>query len=189
MADEESGIFEYRRKGFHFFGGMIMLAMIHFLGKEISVLLFCAAALASLFVINSIAVRGRSAFEPLIELFERHNKRPMDGVLWFLMGTVSLLLFANQMEFVFAGVFVMAAGDAAAAIFGKKFGSVKWPYNKNKSVVGTLAFAVCSLPALLFGGSVVASIAIIACALLESLNWSLDDNIIAAIVFLVASYA
>ncbi len=184
--EEETEFFEYRRKGFHFLGGMLIIAMIYFLGNEVSLLLFCAAALASLFVINSIAQTGRSAFEQLIRMFERHGKRPLDGVLWFLAGTSVLLLFASQ-SFVLSGVFVMAAGDAGAAIFGKKFGSVKWPYNKKKSVVGSLAFVVCSLPALLLSTSPITSAAILVCAAMESLNWEVDDNIMAAIVFTVAS--
>ncbi|KAJ1476991.1 hypothetical protein T484DRAFT_1823014 [Baffinella frigidus] len=34
----------------------------------------------------------------------------------------------------------MAAGDGMADIVGRKYGSVKWPWDKDKSLVGSLAF-------------------------------------------------
>jgi dolichol kinase len=187
--EEAGGFFEYRRKGFHFFGGMAIIAIVHFLGREASLLLLCSAALLSLFVINSISLAGKSIFEPVIRRLERHGKRPLDGVLWFFAGTIILLLFAKTGGFLLAGIFVMAAGDAGAAIVGKKFGSFKWPHNKKKSIAGTFAFVACSLPALLFANSLTVVAAIALCAILESFNWNTDDNIIAAFVFAVVFHA
>ena len=50
-------------------------------------------------------------------------------------------------------VCVMAAGDGMADIVGRKFGSVKWPWDKEKSLIGSAAFVagtpVYSSPSLL----------------------------------------
>jgi dolichol kinase len=185
--EKEEG-FEYRRKAFHFLGGLLILSMAYFLEKETALALFGLAILFTLFTINSISCFGNSLFKTLIDRLERHGKRPLDGVLWFLAGAILLLLFARSPGFIYGGIFAMAAGDAAAAIVGKRFGSAKWFYNRKKSIAGSLAFAIASLPALLFQNSAVVLSAIIVCAILESLDLSIDDNILAAFVFTVFSY-
>lgn len=46
-----------------------------------------------------------------------------------------------------AGVVTLGAGDAAASVFGKKFGRHKWPKSR-KSIEGTIAFVVASTAAI-----------------------------------------
>lgn len=187
--EEKEGLFEYRRKAFHFMGGLVILAVPCLFGREAGLAFASLGAFVSLLIINTLAMRNR-LFTPVLDALERHGKRPLDGVLWFFAGAAILLLFARSMGFVSAGIYVMAAGDAAAAIFGKRFGFLKWPHNQKKSFVGSAAFVFASLPALLFGVSPLLAVPAIAlCAMLESFDFGVDDNIIAAIVFTVLSHA
>ncbi|MFH1448091.1 MAG: hypothetical protein ABIG39_04460 [Candidatus Micrarchaeota archaeon] len=187
-SEERTEAFEYRRKAFHFIGGLLIIWTVHSLGEETSLLLFGISTLLSLSVINSLSGGTHGALGQILEMMERHGKRPMDGVLWFLAGTMVLLLFSETVEFVYVGIFVMAAGDAAAAIMGKRFGSVKWFHNRKKSIVGSLAFVLFSLPALLFHASPVVLFGVVLCSAIESFDWGMDDNMFAAFVFMVISH-
>jgi len=58
-----------------------------------------------------------------------------------------VLLFATLFSFRESAVGVvavtqMAVGDGLADIVGRRFGKVKWPFSRNKSLVGSAAFVV-----------------------------------------------
>ena len=69
------------------------------------------------------------------------NKREaLEGPFYYnvILFLVSLFAFRT-----IPGVFVigqMAAGDGMADIVGRRFGSVKWPFSKSKSIAGSLGF-------------------------------------------------
>ncbi|KAF2876298.1 hypothetical protein BDV95DRAFT_602299 [Massariosphaeria phaeospora] len=50
-----------------------------------------------------------------------------------------------------AGVVCVGMGDAAASLFGRRFGRRKWPWAGGKSLEGSLAFAVAVTLGLVFG--------------------------------------
>jgi len=99
----------------------------------------------------------------------------------------------------------MAAGDGMADIIGRKYGSVKWPWSKDKSVAGTLGFvaggftvSVCAVAWLHFtgclayawSGKLVTQIALITLfsAAVELLSFLGDDNISVPVAAAILSY-
>lgn len=53
---------------------------------------------------------------------------------------ICLLAFFRDSPIGVVAISQMAVGDGVADIFGRKFGKIKWFFDKNKSYVGTLAF-------------------------------------------------
>ena len=116
---------------------------------------------------------------------------------------ISLLAFFRDSPIGVVAIAQMAVGDGLADIFGRKFGQIKWFFDKNKSYAGTLAFitgaflASCALLQwLVFTGCLSFDVVghlgqllliSILCALVELVP-GLDDNITVPVAATVLSY-
>jgi len=178
--------FEIRRKLFHTFFGLFLIFVLFYLGR-INLIIF----LSTTFIFGSIMIvlmrQGRKIpiahwFE---ETFERENVRfPGYGAFWYVVGTLLLALSLGNANEIAAAIVALAAGDSAATIFGIR-GRHLIPYNRIKTVEGSVAFFVFSLPACLFVGWMGIALAALA-AVAESLATPMDDNLlipITAILF------
>ncbi|UCE95275.1 MAG: HAD-IB family phosphatase [Candidatus Bathyarchaeota archaeon] len=90
--------------------------------------------------------------------------------------TLSLLLFPTPINY--ASIAIVSFGDSAASIFGKLFGRTPVPFNKGKSLEGSvvgLAFAF--LGAAIFLHPLQAFVGAIVAILMESLPLPISDNI------------
>jgi len=124
-------------------------------------------------------------------------KKCLDLIFGFIMrpreekrlsGSTTILMAALVVYLVYdiniaaASMIIIVIGDTAAAIFGRRFGRVKF---KGKSLEGSLAFIVFSsmgvypVPNLAFQIGVIGSII---GALIEALPVSIDDNITVPII-------
>lgn len=86
-----------------------------------------------------------------LEQFKRkREKQPLLAVFYFLLSsTICFILFGREIAIL--SIIVLAFGDAASAVVGKKFGKNKLFWNKELSVQGSLAFfAAASLAIYLF---------------------------------------
>jgi dolichol kinase len=95
------------------------------------------------------------------------------------------ILLSNAHE-IDAAIVALAAGDSAATIFGI-LGTHPLPYNRRKTMEGSLAFFIFSLTAFLFVGWMGIALAAIT-AIVESLATPVDDNLlipVAAILFFI----
>ena len=61
-----------------------------------------------------------------------------------------ILLFRRHLHIAAAAWAVLAVGDAASILFGRRFGRTKLPWNTRKSVAGSAAMLLFSFPAALF---------------------------------------
>ena len=103
------------------------------------------------------------------EKFERENVRfPGYGAFWYVAGTLLLALSLGNVNEIAAAIVTLAAGDSAATILGIP-GLHPLPYNLIKTIEGSVAFFVFSLPAYLFVGWMSVALAAIAAAA-ESLD-------------------
>jgi len=81
----------------------------------------------------------------LISAFLSKCKRKNDekGFVYFFLGIISTIyLFQFNMAVANAAIIILLFGDSASTIFGKKYGKTPIPFNKQKTIVGTLAFFV-----------------------------------------------
>jgi len=180
--------FELRRKLFHFFFGIFLIFILIFFGR-IDLIIFLSFFLTLGGIVIVLMRQGRKIpiagwFE---ETFERENvKFPGYGAFWYVVGALLLALLLSSTEEIAAAIVALAAGDSAATIFGIR-GRHPLPYNRIKTVEGSFAFFVFSLPACLFVGWMGVALAAIA-AIVEGLDTPVDDNLlipVTAILFFI----
>jgi len=180
--------FEIRRKLFHALFGLFLIFILFYYGQN-SLIIFLTLFLIFGSVMIVLMQKGRKIpiadwFE---ETFERENVRfPGYGAFWYVVGTLLLALSLSNAYEIAAAIVTMAAGDSAATIFGIR-GRHPLPYNPIKTVEGSVAFFVFSLPAYLFVGWIGIALAALA-AVAESLATPVDDNLlipIMAILFFI----
>jgi dolichol kinase len=178
--------FELRRKLFHFFFGIFLIFILIYSGRK-NMIIFLSLFLFFGCIMIVLMRQGRKI--PIAywleETFERENVRfPGYGAFWYVMGALLLALFLGNANEIAAAIVALAAGDSAATIFGV-LGRHPLPYNQRKTVEGSVAFFVFTLPACMFVGWIGVELAAIA-AVVESLDTPVDDNLlipVAAILF------
>ena len=116
------------------------------------------------------------------------NSPVRSGILIYPVSVLLLiLLFGRRMEVVAAGWGIMAACDPAAAAVGRRFGRVRVPWNRDKTLEGSIACAVTAVLVcwliLVWMGRGAFDSALLAvptglfAAFVESLPWRLNDNL------------
>jgi len=97
--------------------------------------------------------------------------------IFFALGIMfSLILFPAPASY--ASIAILTLGDGFATIFGRKFGSVVFPFNKGKNVEGSVfGFLFASVGAMLFVDPVKALMGAAAGMLVECLPLPLSDNL------------
>ena len=133
------------------------------------------------------------------------QKEALGGPLIYTIALViATAIFFKSSPIGIVAITQMAIGDGVADIFGRKFGTIKWPFSKSKSYIGTLAFitfaftgTVGMLSLFTFTGSININVMdklsqilfiSILCALIELIPVG-DDNISVPIVAGIATKA
>lgn len=177
--------FELRRKLFHLFFGLFLIALLFYSGRT-NLIAFLETVLIFGMIMILLMKKGKRIpiADWLEEIFERENVRfPGYGAFWYVLGALLLSLFLDNCSEIAAGIMTLAAGDSAATIFGI-IGRHRLPYNRRKTWEGSIAFLVFSLPTCLFVGWTGAALAAIA-AIAESLPTPVDDNLLVPISVIV----
>ena len=116
------------------------------------------------------------------------------GILVYPLSVLLLILaLPRRLDLVAAAWGLLAVGDGAATLVGRRCPSVPLPWNREKTVAGTLAFVICGTsaavllawwtrpaiapPPSLFFVAIAPLVAAIAAGLVESIPVRLDDNI------------
>jgi phosphoserine phosphatase len=136
-------------------------------------LLYITSEVARLLGINFpiiSAITWRAANKP--ELYEFAT-----APIFFALGIVfSLILFPASASY--ASIAILTLGDGFANIFGRKFGSVNFPFNKGKNVEGSIfGFLFASVGAMIFVDPVKAFVGAAAGMLIECLPLPISDNL------------
>ena len=120
--------------------------------------------------------------------------RALHGIVFYPLAVLLLLLaFPTRLDIVAAAWGILAIGDGIATLVGRAAGGTRWPWNRDKTVAGSAAFAIggaCAgvflawwcrpavvpAPPLAFavGAPVIAAIV---AALVETIPVRLDDNL------------
>ena len=181
--------FELRRKLFHFFFGLFLIFIRIYSGRN-NLIIFLSFFLffGCIMIILMRQDRKIPITYWLEETFERENVRfPGYGAFWYVVGALLLALSLGSADEIAAAIVALAAGDSAATIFGV-LGRNPLPHNPRKTVEGSVAFFVFTLPACLFVGWIGVELAALT-AVVESLDTPVDDNLlipITAILFFIS---
>jgi len=177
---------ETRRQVIHMLLVLPALYVLFFLGRGYFIGAAFLVILLGLLIINLHCINKKIRIvEWLIRNFERSDIRfPGWGSACYATGVLLAATFLNDMNSIAATILILGIGDGFSTIVGSR-GKVKLPYNKKKTLEGTIAFFVASLSGYVFVGSAIIPVALIA-ALVEGLDLPIDDNITVPIATIIA---
>lgn len=176
---------EWRRRAWHFFPGVLAFAMTQIPHEDpIPVLPLSAGVVLGLGLIVWGAFRFHHTFR------RSHDERPVVMALGYALPIIALLyLLRNHLQVALAATAIIAFGDGSATLVGMRLGGPALPWNREKTLSGMMAFIACgglaaslvywieASPDVSYLTAAVLTIpAAIACALLESVPWQVNDN-------------
>jgi len=154
-----------------------------------------AVALAAGALVFNIAVLPRIA--PRLYRPGDHA-RSVHGIVFYPMAVLLLLvMFPRRPDIAAAGWGILAIGDGIATLAGRAIGGPRWPWNRDKTVAGSIAFAAggaaagvllawwcrpATVPPPAMAFTILAPLAAaVAAALVETIPVRLDDNLSVAL--------
>ncbi len=176
---------EDERQILHIFLGACAMLLVEFAGVQAA-----SYAMGAILVVGIILVHMKLScmrlgpFDLLIERFERPGVTPGYGAMTMAAGALAILTLIASKEQILASLVILGFGDAGSTIFGIR-SRRKLPYSREKTFGGSAAFFVFSLPAVYFAGPF-ALIVAAAAAIAEGFESHIDDNLIIAMVCVVA---
>lgn len=177
---------EVQRQLFHMLIGIVTIALLLMLGRGYMITaVFIVLVLGTLLINARMLGRDISFVGWFEERFERDDVIfPGWGSACYAAGALLALTVLSDIGQIAATIFILAIGDGFSSIVGR-MGRYRLPWNSHKTLLGTSAFLLSSLPAWYFVGAAIIPIAALA-AVVESLDLRIDDNLtipIACVVF------
>lgn len=168
------------REAIHITSYLLSFICIYLTGN---ILLACLIILLAVFYTISEASRVRGINLPILQAvtWKAANKTELyefaAAPIHFALGiAISLIVFPEPIRYI--AITVLTLGDSGAHIFGMKFGKTKLPFNKGKSVEGTLfGILLAFLGAMIFIEPCRALIAATIGMLVEGIPCPLNDNL------------
>ncbi len=176
-AERNSKRRETNRDLMHILLGVIVAAVLVFVALPYSAYAVFALILSG-YALNTLFL-GRdshTAYGRALAALERSNTTYGIGAVYLAVGASLVIGFAGTMPLMLFGVAAVFFADPMATIVGIRFGRLRLPHSKSKTLEGTLSFflllALAGVP--LIGAYALPLSA--ALAFLESLDISIDDN-------------
>jgi len=152
-----------------------------------------AAALAGTALLFNALVLPRIGGRRLYRPIDEARGFPLGILLYPLAILLLILVFSARLDIAAAAWGVLAFGDGAATLVGRRADGLRWPWNHDKTIAGSIAFVVCGSlgaiglacwtrpavmpePSLWFDIFAPIAAAIMA-ALVETIPVRLDDNV------------
>ena len=152
-----------------------------------------AVALAATALVFNLLVLPRIGGRLLYRPVDDARGVPL-GILFYPLAVLLLtLVFSTRLDIVAAAWGILAFGDGAATLVGRRVGGRSWPWNPEKTLAGTAAFVACGsigavalacwtrpavTPPPAWSFEIVAPIvAAVVAALVETIPGRLDDNL------------
>ena len=172
---------EIRRRLIHISFGLLLIALLSIRGEESYELIevaLLATFLAGLWVMDQKLKKRKLYFvDYLLKVFERPHALPVYGAFWYGMGALLLLSYLRDINYIRAGIAILALGDGFSTLIGRS-GNMRIFYNKNKTFEGSIAFfIVSSIASYIFIGTAGIALSLI-CSIAESIDWGVDDNFV-----------
>jgi dolichol kinase len=156
--------------------GLLALAALLVFGRGFLLAALFFTIIAGTLLMNA-RLLGKKIF--IVQWFEERFERgdaplPGWGSACYAAGVLLAATFLSDIPQIAAAIFVLGIGDGVSTIIGIR-GKMKLPYNRKKTLEGSLAMFFASLGAFVFVGSAAIPLAFIA-ALAESAP-RVDDNL------------
>lgn len=170
------------RKAIHISGFFVPIFYVQFLGHY---LVFAFLSLVTFIYLISEVARKYGINFPLFSSVTRKAAKSVFEINHFVTAPIaftlglmiSLLFFPPSIAY--TSIAVLTLGDGFASIFGRLFGKTVFPFNRNKTLEGTICGFVCAfLGSLLFVSPLMTLIAVSVGMFVESLPLPIDDNLV-----------
>ncbi len=176
---------EAKRQVFHVLLGIIFIMIIIFLGvMDTAFLLFLCIIAGAVLLHLKLTGKRIPLVDKMLEEFEREGSMPGKGSLWYFVGALISVSLVISVEKIIATIIILALGDAAATIIGRK-GRHEIFYNKKKTWEGAAGFLIASLSSVFFVGLPLGVAVSFLCTFAETLPLEIDDNLIIPLVCVV----
>lgn len=165
--------------------GIIILFIFYFAKMSYAEFSIIMLIMLGYLTINYGAADKNSRLSKFMRNFERDYTKFGQGAAWLAIGALASIAFVFDTRYIMIIFFALFIGDALATIIGVRFGGYKLPYNKTKSIAGSVAYfaSVSILPYVLYG-TIALPLAVLA-TLVETLPVKLDDNFSVPLVLIV----
>ncbi len=176
---------ELRRNIFTMLGGLILLLLFLYSGvSEYLIIIFIF--LSGITLLNNALIFRNGVVSKFLYGLERDNFRLGHGAIWLGIGTCFALSYLST-GLAFSAICMIFIADSISPIIGMRYGKLKLPYNKKKSVAGTASYFFAALIlSYIFVGYYAILVAALGAAI-ESLPVYLDDNFDVPFVIFILS--
>ncbi len=142
--------------------GIVVIAMLLLYGRGVALAVIFFVLLIGTLLINLRVLGVPLNFVMWFEQrFERTGaKLPGWGSACYAIGTLIIVSFLSDINQIAAIIFILAIGDGISTIIGR-YGRIKIPYNKKKTIEGSVAFFISSLGCFYFIGAIALPLALV----------------------------
>ncbi len=183
---------ELGRQLIHVVFGLAMVAYGVLYGKQSLALLLLLAVGVGLLVIQLKLMKVRLPFiDWVLANFERADADyPGKGALHYFVGALLLITLARDFSFSLAAIAILALADGVATIVGLSYHRpTRLHWHPSKTWEGTMAFFGSGvIAAYFFIGVLPALLYSLALALIESVDFDVDDNLLIPVSALALNY-
>lgn len=167
---------EKKRKMFHLSFGLIVLTL-SYLWRELAVAFVIVSFIAGTIILN-MKLKGMKVpiADELLETLGRKGEPHGHGAFWYVLGLLMALTFIRGTGGMLAAVLMLGVADGVSAIVGAT-GKTRLPYNRRKTLEGSIAFALTSLASFFWIGWLAVPFSLLG-AFVESVDSRYDDNLL-----------
>ncbi len=175
---------ERDRQYFHILLGLVLLMFLLAGGKSLFLLVTSIAIFLGSFLANFYFFGYIKEIDFFKDRLERKGVKIMGfGSALYLLGLLLLASFLQDTNEIAGGILLFALSDGASTLFGLN-GKHRLVWNNKKTAEGLLAFFIAGLPSYIFIGFLAIPLSAI-CAIVESLPFSVDDNILVPTIMII----
>ncbi|MCJ7444924.1 MAG: phosphatase PAP2 family protein [Methanotrichaceae archaeon] len=169
--------------------GLLLCLMIWFAGIDTTYYFVLAGTCLGILMIHMVLIGIKPLnIDILLDMLERKGTIPGEGSMYYALGILFVLgLLRGNSAAAISVILILAIGDSVSTYVGMNYGRYKLPWNKSKTLEGSIGFAVGAMCALLVLPASVTAIVILLATVVESLP-RLDDNITVPIVSSLVYY-
>ena len=170
---------EGTRKAVHIISNLSACALIWVLGIQTMSFFVLVGTYAGILLMHLSMSRIKiPGVEQWIKNVGREGENPGEGALYNALGILFAIgLLRNDVSAAIAVIFILALGDGLATYIGTNYGRHKLPWNRNKTIEGTIGFTAGAMCALLVMPIPATILVVLLAAFIESLPIKVNDNI------------
>ena len=141
---------ERSRQAIHVSTGLLLCSMIWFLGIETTLYFVLLGTCIGILIVHLTLIGiNLPGIDKLFDRFERKGVMPGEGSMYYAFGVLFALgLLRNNPASSISVIMILALGDGLATYVGKCYGNHKLPWNRNKTIEGSIGFVVGAMSAL-----------------------------------------